>query len=81
MVDIETGLRGFIASGDERFLEPLKQGRQDFKQHFNEAKSLTSDNATQQDRLAKMDERHQAFLKVAESLMTLRRAVTAGTAT
>ena len=24
MVNIETGLRGFVASGDEKFLEPLK---------------------------------------------------------
>ena len=80
MVNIETGMRGFVASGDERFLEPLTQGRQEFRQHFTQARSLTADNPAQQERLAGMEERHQAFLAVAETLMKLRRAVTAGTA-
>ena len=52
MVNIETGLRGFVASGDEKFLDPLKQGREKFAEHFDKAKSLTSDNAEQQARTA-----------------------------
>jgi methyl-accepting chemotaxis protein len=81
MVNIETGLRGFIASGDERFLEPLKAGEAKFKGDFEEAKKLTSDNAAQQARLAKLMDHHHGFMGVASSLMTLRRDVTAGKST
>ncbi|GCL60946.1 methyl-accepting chemotaxis protein [Pseudaquabacterium pictum] len=78
MVNIETGLRGFVASGDERFLEPFKQGRQDFSAHFDKAKTLTADNPAQQDRLDKMMADHKAFMAVADNLATVRRDVTAG---
>jgi methyl-accepting chemotaxis protein len=78
MVNIETGLRGFVASGDDRFLEPFKQGQQDFGTHFNKAKALTSDNAAQQARLDKLMANHKQFLEVASALAALRRDVTAG---
>ena len=78
MVNIETGLRGFLASADEKFLDPLKQGQQDFGAHFEKAKTLTSDNAEQQRRLEKLMGHHQQFMQVAGALMTLRRDATAG---
>ena len=51
MVNIETGLRGFVAGGHENFLEPFNAGEQAFGVAFKEAKSLTSDNPAQQARL------------------------------
>ena len=78
MVNIETGLRGFVASGDEKFLDPLKAGEAQFQTDFQEAKRLTSDNAEQQARLDKLLGHHQQFMGVANSLMKLRRDVTAG---
>lgn len=78
MVNIETGLRGFVASGEERFLEPLKAGEAEFARSFDHAKGLTSDNAAQQGRLAKLMEHHRHFMEVANSLMRLRRDVTNG---
>ena len=78
MVNIETGLRGFVASGEEKFLEPFKQGQQGFSVAFNEAKKLTSDNAAQQVRLDKLMTNHKQFMEVANSLSTMRRDVTAG---
>jgi methyl-accepting chemotaxis protein len=78
MVNIETGLRGFVASGDDRFLDPFKQGQQDFGTHFNKAKSLTSDNAAQQGRLDKMMANHKQFMEVAGALTALRRDASAG---
>jgi len=80
MVNIETGLRGFIASGNEGFLDPLKAGRSQFKTHFDAAKALTSDNAQQQARLAKLMENHEQFNAVADKLMKLRRDVAGGSA-
>ena len=78
MVNIETGLRGFVASGDEKFLEPFTQGLKDFKVHFDEVKSLTSDNPAQQTRLDKMMTLHTQFMGVANGLVALRRDANAG---
>ncbi|RMD90689.1 MAG: HAMP domain-containing protein [Alphaproteobacteria bacterium] len=54
MVDQETGVRGYLVSGDERFLEPYYAGLENFENHFNKVKSLTSDNPAQQARLDKL---------------------------
>ena len=81
MVNIETGLRGFVAGGDEKFLEPFKQGKQDFAEHHAKAKTLTADNPAQQGRLDKMMADHQAFMAVANALAMQRRDVTAGKST
>lgn len=78
MVNIETGLRGYVASGDERFLEPLKQGQQDFAVHFDKAKTLTSDNTSQQARLETLAGHEKQFMEVAGRLMAMRRDVAAG---
>ncbi len=78
MVNIETGLRGFVAGANEKFLEPFNMGQQEFSAAFNAAKSLTSDNPAQQGRLEKMMANHTQFMAVANALVTLRRDVTAG---
>jgi methyl-accepting chemotaxis protein len=53
-LNIETGLRGFVAGGSENFLEPFKLGEKAFNTHFDKAKSLTADNPAQQARLEKL---------------------------
>ena len=78
MVNIETGLRGYVASGDEKFLEPFSQGQKDFATAFGQVKSLTSDNPTQQARLEKLMANHKQFLEVANALQAMRQDVTAG---
>ncbi len=80
MVNIETGLRGFVAAGDEKFLEPLTQGQAAFKAAFDRVKKLTSDNPAQQARLDKMMANHVQFMAVATALKALRADVTAGKA-
>jgi methyl-accepting chemotaxis protein len=81
MINIETGLRGFVAGGREDFLEPFKAGEQGFDLDYKEARSLTSDNAAQQGRLDKLMSNHQQFMQVANALAALRRDATAGKAT
>jgi methyl-accepting chemotaxis protein len=81
MVNIETGLRGFVAGGHEKFLEPFKAGEQAFGTAVKEAKSLTSDNPAQQARLDKLMAHHQQFMAVASALVELRRNTTAGKVT
>ena len=80
MVNIETGLRGFIASGDEKFLEPFELGQKAFAAAIKEAKSLTSDNAAQQRRLEKLMTNHTQFLEVAAALNGMRRDANSGKA-
>jgi len=78
MVNIETGMRGFIAAGDDKFLDPLIQGKKQFDENFTRTKKLTSDNADQQARLEKLAANHQEFMTIAERLIAQRRAVASG---
>ncbi len=55
MVDRETGLRGYLLSGNENFLEPYKSGTENYRAAFDKVVALTSDNAAQQKRFAELD--------------------------
>ena len=46
--DAETGQRGFLLTGDVRFLQPYTDGIRTIHQHFAEAQRLTVDNPDQQ---------------------------------
>jgi methyl-accepting chemotaxis protein len=78
-INIETGVRGFVASGDEAFLEPYKMGTAQFAQSFDAVKNLTADNPAQQKRLDEMREMSRKIAEVDEKLIALRKDVSAGT--
>jgi methyl-accepting chemotaxis protein len=79
LVDMETGLRGFAVTGDEKFLEPLQHGKTGFTQHFAKAKELTADNPRQQERLQSLREDYQRWYAAeVEPLLELRRAANTG---
>jgi len=59
MVDSETGLRGYLIGGEDRFLDPFRNGSKSFDEAFAKVKSLTADNPAQQKRL---DELHAAAM-------------------
>ena len=48
MKDVETGQRGFVITGDEKFLGPYKAALGDVKSRMAELKRLTVDNPRQQ---------------------------------
>jgi signal transduction histidine kinase/ActR/RegA family two-component response regulator len=50
-VDAETGIRGFLLTGDTRFLEPFDQAEQSLRRELNELARLTDDNPRQQQRV------------------------------
>nr|WP_298324836.1 CHASE3 domain-containing protein [Asticcacaulis sp.] len=50
-VDQETGLRGFMLTADEKFLEPYVDGQKVFDENYAKAMNLVSDNPPQQARL------------------------------
>jgi len=56
VIDRETGLRGYLVSGKEAFLDPYRRGGEAFERHLSDLKRLTSDNAAQQSRLARLGE-------------------------
>jgi signal transduction histidine kinase len=56
MVDQETGLRGYLITGDEKFLEPYHRGGNAYTASIQKIKDLTSDNPAQQSRLDELNE-------------------------
>ncbi len=61
MVDQETGVRGYLVSGDQVFLDPTKAGRIVYADSMARARSLTADNAAQQTRLNELDQFARAW--------------------
>src|SRR5262249_34975431 len=54
VVDAETGQRGFVITGDDKFLEPYRVALADIDRVFTGVKQLTIDNANQQRRLGEI---------------------------
>ncbi|MCW6508419.1 methyl-accepting chemotaxis protein [Lichenifustis flavocetrariae] len=74
MIDQETGVRGFLVSGDQKFLEPYQDGQEHFAQAFDALKQLTSDNPVQQKRLDQIKTFSEAWkTQVAEPEIRLAR--------
>ena len=69
MVDMETGLRGYLVSGQEGFLEPYVGGQEQFSTAMATATKHVSDNPTQVGRLEQIqalrDEWQQNHAEVA----------------
>ncbi len=81
MINMETGARGFLLAGDEKFLEPFVAGKKAFTSSWDAAKKLTSDNKEQQARLENMKKRSDEFVAVADSMIAMRKEVTGGQVT
>jgi PAS domain S-box-containing protein len=53
--DLETGVRGFVITGSERFLPPYQAARDEIPARFARLRELTADNPRQQRRLESLD--------------------------
>ena len=51
MIDIETGDRGYVITGEESYLEPYTVGKASVSKQLQDTRKLTSDNPDQQRRL------------------------------
>lgn len=79
MVDQETGVRGFMATGNKDFLEPYHNGKRDFEGLVEKAKQLVSDNPIQVQRFAELENLGNAWNnEVAAPYLQLREGVNAG---
>ncbi|MFC1750105.1 CHASE3 domain-containing protein, partial [Pseudomonadota bacterium] len=77
MVDMETGLRGFMITGKDEYLAPFKSGQKSFDKFITEGQELTSDNPTQVDRWKEVAQLKEQWLSdVANPEMEARREVT-----
>ncbi|HEU5290578.1 MAG TPA: CHASE3 domain-containing protein [Cyclobacteriaceae bacterium] len=59
IVDIETGQRGFVITGDEKFLEPFYESAENLNSYLNTLDSLTSQNPLQQAKVIEL----RAFIR------------------
>lgn len=53
--DAETGQRGFVITGADSYLAPYTEAQTSLVEHLENARSLTSDNPVQQERLADLE--------------------------
>jgi len=75
-VDMETGMRGYLLSGKDEFLEPYTNGRKKSAILVTELQKTVSDNPAQVKRLQEMEAVINEWLtKVAEKNIELRRKI------
>jgi PAS domain S-box-containing protein len=71
VVDAETGLRGFLITGRQEFLEPA-QKTTSAAAHFSRLKELVSDNPVQKQRLTALLAKFQNWQDYAQEMIHLR---------
>ncbi len=72
-IDMETGMRGFLITGDESFLEPYEAALPRFATDLAALRSLVSDNAAQVDRIDRIVSLQKAWNDFAREMIELRR--------
>ncbi|UXY13952.1 methyl-accepting chemotaxis protein [Chitiniphilus purpureus] len=73
MLNLQTGSRGFLLTGDEDFLQPFQLGKVAFVEHYGRLRKLISDHPEQQKRLDALDALHREFVGYAEQLQAQRK--------
>ena len=78
-VDMETGERGFLLTGEDDFLEPYKNGQSAFFEEMGALQKKVADNQAQVKRLEEMEGIIRAWIsEVTEPAIALRRQVNGG---
>ncbi|EDQ02403.1 methyl-accepting chemotaxis protein [Shewanella benthica] len=63
LVNMETGVRGYLVVGEKEFLEPFDQGKNDFAELTKQAKQMVSDNPTQVARITAVEKIERQWLQ------------------
>src|SRR5271157_5445131 len=74
LIDMESGTRGYIATGDETFLHPYLEGAKRFDSEFQALYPLLEDNPPQQQRLKDFYAGYGDWEGYASRIIALRRA-------
>ncbi|HEX2866723.1 MAG TPA: methyl-accepting chemotaxis protein [Ignavibacteriales bacterium] len=79
LIDMETGERGFLITGDDNFLEPYNNGKEEFDGRLDKLKETVNDNPVQVKRLEELSKLKREWERdIAQSEIQLRRNVSAG---
>ncbi|OAK58866.1 two-component system sensor histidine kinase/response regulator [Variovorax paradoxus] len=73
-IDMETGMRGFLITGDETFLEPYQSALPRMKSDTAALRELVSDNRQQVERIDRIASIQATWTEFARSLIAARRA-------
>ncbi|WP_458118606.1 methyl-accepting chemotaxis protein [Paenibacillus sp. Z6-24] len=75
VVDMETGQRGFVITGEDSYLVPYNKGKKAWVEKYNALYPLLADNPSQQEHLNAMKSRIENWINVAgEPVIELKRA-------
>ena len=74
LVDAETGQRGFVITGEDRYLQPYQSAVADAQTHIDRLAALTADNADQQADIARVRSLAAEKLAELEESIRVRRA-------
>jgi methyl-accepting chemotaxis protein len=82
LINMETGERGFLLTGDEAFLEPYNMGTQNYRRHLADVQALVADNRDQLATLRDVEMRVGTWQQqLVIPLIARRREVTSGQST
>lgn len=73
LLDIQTGSRGYIITGQEDFLEPYQQAKPTIDAAFLELKNLVADNPPQVQRVQQLQQQYQEWNRLISQGVELRR--------
>jgi PAS domain S-box-containing protein len=73
-LDEQTGVRGYLLTGDEVFLEPYRAARPAFDSEYEAIYRLVAENPPQQVRLERIHDLYEQWQRYAERRIELRRA-------
>lgn len=72
-VDAETGARGFVVTGEDKYLEPFTNANAKIAEHVDKLKELTSDNPVQQKNIEQLEKQLDIHIKHLDRYIELRR--------
>ncbi|WP_045757978.1 methyl-accepting chemotaxis protein [Xanthomonas albilineans] len=71
-LNIETGSRGYLLSGDKSHIQSFEPSREVFEKKFDEAMKLTTDNPSQQARLEQLGKSFKQLIAVEKEIIAVR---------
>ncbi|EJN29822.1 histidine kinase,GAF domain-containing protein, partial [Pseudomonas sp. GM84] len=72
-IDMETGMRGFLITGDERFLDPYEVAKPKIFSSLQSLRGMVEDNPQQVDRIDRLVALQQAWNDFGKEMITQRR--------
>jgi len=72
-VEMESGMRGFMLTGDDSFLAPFSVARPRFETAADMLSDIVADDSTQVERLRQIRAQHKEWLRAADRLIAARR--------